>query len=209
MSNAIYIKDLGKLEEFINNIDALMGMIYLSQNEVNAAYNRVDDWNDKVFIYTGGALFAAGDKIEDVGYFLSEKMDILNEYGYRINCEYAGYAEWNGKFTNRELEVKLNLEADRMVRAILGTKVEGIMNFERALEKYIEDTDKNVQSVVRELDIVSEYWNDANFRKIEEYVLDFQDDMRENLDDLSEMLNEIIKRRKKLEEADNVGRKLG
>ncbi len=208
MSNSINIKDLGKLEEFINNIDRLMGEIYQSQNDVNYAYNRVGDWDDKVFIITGNALCAAGDKIEDINEFLSEKMDVLNEYGYRVNCEYAEYKEWNGKFTDRETEVKLNLEEDRMVRAILGTTVEGIISFEKELGRYIEDMDKNVQNVVRELQIVSDYWNDANFRKVEEHVLDFQNDMKENLTDLSEMLSWVTIRRKKLEEAEEIAKKL-
>ena len=96
-----------------------------------------------------------------------------------------------------------------MVRAILGTRVEGIMSFEKELDRYIEDTDKNVQGIVRELEIVSEYWNDSNYRKIEEYVSDFQKDMDDILTDLSDMLEEIIKRRKKLQEAnDEMARKM-
>lgn len=209
MSDAIYIKDLEKLEDFINNLDGLMAEMYRSQNEVNAAYNRVEDWNDEVFMFAGSALFQSGDNIEAAGEFLGEKMDALNEYGYRINCEYAEYAEWNGKFASRELEVRLNLEGERMVRAILGTRVEGIMSFEKELDRYIEDTDKNVQGIVRELEIVSEYWNDSNYRKIEEYVSDFQKDMDDILTDLSDMLEEIIKRRKKLQEAnDEMARKM-
>lgn len=199
MSGAVIIKDFERMETFINNLDGLTGELYLHQSEINAAYNRVGDWDDHVFRLTGRALLNTGNKVEQLGAFLSKLMMILNEYCLGMDRDYLGKKEWNGHFRDKELETRLHLEDSNMERAILGTTADGIKSFERELETYINVTKENVNKVVRELDDVRSYWQDDNFRKTEERIMQFSDNMHSNLSALSDLLTMVTIRRKSFE----------
>jgi len=200
MSGAVIIKDFEKVETFINNMDRTTGAMYQCQNGINSSYNRILDWNDKVFRLAGFALLDTGNKVVQLSEFLSKMLGILNAYCRNLNCEYAEYQDWNAQFHDRALEVQLNLEEELMRRAILGTTAEGIKSFERELERYIEATNENITNIMRELDDVRDYWMDDNFRTTEAHIILFRDEMQKNLSDLSELLSWIVVRRTKFEE---------
>ena len=189
------------LEEYINTLDIIFKKYAEEQDEISLAYNKVTSvWKDKISLITGQALDDTGRCILIMHEAFSRILTIINRRYSQMTERYAERS-WDANVNVPEFKVKLNLEENVNMDVINGTTVEGIKSFERALEEYIESTQKNLSSIQRAHNNVATGWKDDQYSRMTDKINEFSATINTQVNVLNTLQSWIVQRRISFEEA--------
>ncbi len=183
---AVWNMDVNRMREFLPFLVGQCNTMSNLQEQIDAAYNRVQDsWRDRMCLATGQQLKITGTSM---GQFHEFMTDAINQLLQKCNHRAVNYLEMQEISLPGINPFEINvLENESMNNENMNTDSSALRNFDEALNGYIDGIVKAVNDICGEYDNMQSSWNDALYRRFGDVLEDFKRSMQTQVNNLNEI----------------------